>query len=126
MREILFRAKILDSNEYVYWDKFGKLIDDFKDGTVIFKAGIHICTVNLTKKRVNLDTTAQYIGLTDKNDRWIYEGDIIKVHDLSTGYTNYKLKTVEYDSNSCAYEFYRWSGDIHSVEIIGNIYETPN
>lgn len=80
----------------------------------------------------------QYIGLNDKNNRKIYEGDIVKYPDASRCGESYdydcfdNIGVVEYDVDSLGYYFTnRETVDMedicigHEVEVIGNIYENP-
>ncbi len=69
------------------------------------------------------DIVMQYTGLKDKNDKEIYEGDI-----LEDGYT--ARKTAVWDNNRGA--FIGQNGfnellffDLNVYEIIGNIHENP-
>jgi uncharacterized phage protein (TIGR01671 family) len=71
----------------------------------------------------------QFTGLLDKNDREIYEGDILKVK----GYEKW-TDTVGYYSNLEVKHSFTESGDSESIgyiyipkdrEIIGNIFENP-
>lgn len=75
----------------------------------------------------------QYIGITDKNEDWVYEGDIVKLTLPNKKMSiNYIVKYCE----DCAYyllecvtdnmeldTFCGYAKD--QIEVIGNIYENP-
>lgn len=116
MREILFRGKRIDNGEWVTSNTFyqcnGEIkLWDERDGYV----------------EVIPETVGQYIGLTDKNGKKIFEGDIVH------GYWNTKF-LIFFDS--CCLQFRAklsggtekdidYYGDSKKIEVIGNIYDNP-
>lgn len=68
MREILFRGKRFDDGEWVY---------GFYSNTKGETGRFHHIEDDKSIVRVDPDTVGQYTGLTDKNDKKIFDGDIV-------------------------------------------------
>lgn len=125
MREILFRGKRLDNGEWVEGDLVHSV---YKVGDAC--VGKFGCTLGM--HQVDPPTVGQYTGLTDKNGKRIFEGDI--VHCLA-----------RMDEANCVvifeegefrlvpernYKTYVTGGGYHALrcfvkEAIGNIHDNP-
>lgn len=127
MREILFRGKRRDNDEWVYGS-----LQVFKGYSIFDK---YVWKNFFT---VNHQTVGQYTGLLDKNGKKIFEGDIISVTGLTPNptwdYTSvtgvvrwtggaFEVEGVENDD----YTPYGWLHDSCAIcrEVIGNVYDNP-
>ena len=140
MREILFRGKRVD-DEWVQGDLTQlhdgrKFIINNKFGACIDNNGKFINTDTPFVYEVIPETVGQYTGLTDKNGKKIFEGDIVLFEDESSSIveccTEMRFGVVEYGDN-CFYITNRIAvameeliyGNLLDVEIIGNIHDNP-
>ena len=125
MREILFRGKRTDNGE---WETGSLVIirDGCSDKEVFIAdkmTGYHTPVIP--------ETVCQFTGLTDKNGRKIFEGDIVEGNSEYFTYTHPYGKVV-YDGGQYLISFDDVLEDIeclgawaNDVEIIGNIYDNP-
>lgn len=129
MREILFRGKRIDNGEWIegYYcnyettcvgggvDKHHRIVPYFASSLYGFK--------------IDPSTVGQYTGLTDKNGKKIFEGDIVKA--LLSGKPSYGV--VEYGKTGicayCAMSHCEKSNYVltcsDDFEVIGNIHDNP-
>ena len=133
MREILFRGKRIDNGEWAVG-----YLGVFKDGTQIYvpfteeeerKYRGHIFSaIGGLWYAVDPSTVGQYTGLTDKNGKRIFEGDIVEGVDYDAddgfGVVCWNDGAFEVGNGS-------WCGTFHDnyfgrdFEIIGNIHDNP-
>lgn len=134
MREVLFRGKLIDNGKwvqgylyrfwdhaYILWGMIGGRTGDVPD-----------------MREVCAETVCQYTGLTDKNGRQIFEGDIVNC-DEKRGAAFWRCKVVwnevkaRFDviATDCAFPlcldsaYNNISIDGLDYEVIGNIFDNP-
>lgn len=130
MREIKFRGKRKDNNEWIYGFVW-KSIDPCKEKTEYRGSFIQTGTNIDIWYEVYPESIGENVGLPDKNGKKIYEGDICRTHGwhenkdgltiLSDKNKYYYNVVIEHRAKTpfCGYTIHDW------FEIIGNIYENP-
>ena len=150
-REILFRGKSVETNEWVYGTY---LLEKYSNTPYIccFEYGTF---VNIKQIEVHPETVGEFTGMTDKNGTKIFEGDIVRTQPFydrpySTtrkekqflGVVEHYIKTFrnpgsptngqKYDSSWRAnivedivdYGCYNWSR-FWNCEVVGNKFDNP-
>ncbi len=140
MREILFRGKRIDNGEWIegfyYKEPAPPSCFSVGDDThwIVFVDPTFLPDWGLPYRMVRVDvepgTVGQYTGMTDKNGKKIFEGDIVKTDRFNTPNKQYVIK---YDLLLGAFigeddgtmYFTTFDGDSELFEIIGNIHDNP-
>ena len=129
MRQIKFRAKVKGEDEWLY----GSLLT-YADGecNIITETGHRIDTWN-----VDPATVSQFTGLTDRNGKEIYEGDIITVNGkyprvVLWDKMSWALMPTEYFHDKMFWVMNLqhpgidwWEEFADKLEVIGNIHDNP-
>lgn len=119
MREILFRGKKIENGEWIVgnltiWsDKTTSIDAEPTEGSILWA--------------VVPETVGQYTGLTDKNGKKVFEGDIVKNEYRKGQYQYFK---IAYDTRVYCWQVenkYGMLGFLYNVigdlEVIGNIHD---
>ena len=136
MREILFRGKRADNEEWVA----GIYLDQNHLG--VFRYDPECQDYDITVYPVLPETVGQYTGLTDKNGKKIFEGDIVKCTDTINDFEfnavvefgnpngeynwGYQLKFISGEESN--FDILCWVDMKETgayIEIIGNIHDNP-
>jgi uncharacterized phage protein (TIGR01671 family) len=109
-REIKFRAKVLNSNNWIYRQPFH------------IRGTWYMYNSLWDMVPIEHKTIGQYTGLKDCDGQELYEGDIC---ELRTGYGMYGTKGVVGFEKGEFYFTNLDEGLFGEFKIIGNIYENP-
>lgn len=131
MREILFMGKTRHG-KWVYGWFCGNTLNHMMDGIEECSQIIHSDT--LYWHVVEPETVGQFTGLTDKNGKKIFEGDILKFMKFKgepdwLGFVRYDISMFvvegEQPVDNGGFEVQLCSIDRKRCEIIGNIHDNP-
>ena len=116
MREILFRGKKIDNDEWTYGFYFEHSIDGQKYSYIKYQTFDEGFVTN----EVVADTVGQFTGLCDKNGKKIFEGDIVESPNGTQGF-------IEWQNAECVFlvnigDDWQTMDDC-PYEVIGNIYD---
>jgi uncharacterized phage protein (TIGR01671 family) len=129
MREILFRGKRCDNLEWVE----GYLLKEGNYSTCSWNLGIEYKTDKFGKFAYDVAeiipyTAGQFTGLTDKNSKKIFEGDIVRYMNKETMVVSYRNESASFVGTYSAINFNYCASLMSSslyLEVIGNIHDNP-
>jgi uncharacterized phage protein (TIGR01671 family) len=119
MREILFRGKLLSTNEWT------------EGNLAVSKTGVAIITPDDTPigkyGQVDPETVGQFTGLLDENGDKIFEGDIVYVYRGIRESFRYRVAVEYLEGGFNPFANPNWDSlpNPSEVKIIGNIHDNP-
>ena len=141
MIEILFRGKRIDNGEWIegYYVKTVDYLNDSAVHLIIESPSTFYPRGEIAGEyEVIFSTVGQYTGLTDKNGRKIFEGDVLNVHDQIPMFDGYDTDEIVYNGKVMYIKnqgMYVCEGnndgnalcalDLGKCEVIGNIHDNP-
>ena len=144
MREILFRAKRIDNGKWVEGTPYQEYVEFWKEWEWFIQTKHPLTNVPYMHLEINKKTICEFTGLTDKNGKKIFEGDIIKFHKFRgepdwIGVVKYEHcsyiavgrmplayeKRIGEEPHFCPFEV-QINGIIKdTIKVIGNIHDNP-
>mgnify|MGYP000988663464 CR=1 FL=1 len=123
MREIKFRGKWLDNGEWLFGDIA------HHDDRVSY-IGQHPIDGAILIYPLDPETVGQYTGLTDKNGKEIYEGDILLATLKFFDIVNEKCKVIFHNGSfgvqyGFSVDYFKSISTWDEVTVIGNIHDNP-
>ena len=121
IREVIFRGKRTDCGEWVEGDLL-----HYESGEMAICKGFskygYEATEIIGRYKVIPKTIGQFTGLTDKNGKRIFEGDIVRYED-DIGYVIYNGDDARFLVDSP--NMYISMDYSNEFEVIGNIHDNP-
>ena len=138
MREILFRGKRIDNDEWVYGSFCMDALEQFNGlcGVDGFIRLYDKAKCKMQSYEVDRETVGQYTGCADKNGKRIFEGDIVQYHERQFDGKDVPVRdAVVYEAGgfsvrACFLNNWLWNSinvntQLRDVAIIGNIHDNP-
>ena len=132
MREILFTGKRVDNGEWVYGYYCPCVFGSFPAEPAIIDAD-ELKKGRWAPVKVIPETVRQYIGMTDKNGKKIFEGSIIECKVFGAMATDkHKKYLVVFDNGTYFAQwsigerkFFAYMNETWERNVIGNIHDNP-
>lgn len=127
MRDILFHGKCIDNGEWV----IGWYVEACFGAWPLLPAIVPMNEARGGYRRdieVDPDTVGQYTGLTDKNGKQIFEGDIVEYNgDIHKVVFEHRNGTAYFGIVISEIETWPFSNSVPSsvMNVIGNIHDNP-
>ena len=142
MREILFRGKSVNDGEWAYGSLVVTTLEPVDDAPI---KHYHIEDMTIgcfpnefqsgLSETVDPNTVGQFTGLTDKNGKKIFEGDIVVCRqEISGNWIDYCVEIGFVEMKHGAFGLHRKQGyyrpfkdwlEDYEYEVIGNIHDNP-
>ena len=149
MREILFRGKRIDTGEWVEGQTIVVIHQDDNDLIFMPQRGEDVkadpmdgndralTSIYGNYYQILPQTVGQYTGLTDKNGKKVFEGDVVKIihkyqspfDDDTKEYTDIDVDVVHFDDEGLCFSYGKSpflcvvDNVTAEYEVIGNIYD---
>lgn len=117
MRDIRFRAKHIDTDEWIYGSS-PVTLQNGKHAMLHLNDG-EMLTVTIVKS----DTVGEYVGVKDKNKVEVWEGDIVKI-------PCYEVSEVFWSNGGYKvngeYSVVGFPSQAKRCEVVGNVHDNPD